>query len=114
VAFEEFGQALAAAGPDLQGLADAYREWAISNPGLYRIATGGPLNRDRLTAGAESDAEAPLLRALGDDRNLARVCWSMAHGLVDLELNDRFPPGADLEAAWRAGVSALEVAAGQG
>lgn len=111
VAFREFGEALAAAGPELEGLARAYRAWAIDNPGLYRIATDGPLNRDRLPAGAESGAEAPLLRALGNDRDLARACWSMAHGLVDLELNDRFPPGADLDAAWAAGVSALKAAA---
>lgn len=114
VALEEFGQALAEAGPELDGLARTYREWATANPGLYRIATGGPLNRERLPAGAEAGAEAPLLRALGNDRDLARACWAMAHGLVDLELNDRFPPGADLDAAWKAGVAALEVAVRQG
>lgn len=108
VAFQEMGQALTAAGPELSGLGRAYRGWATANPGLYRIATGGPLDRERLPDTAESGAEEPLLRAVGNDRDLARAAWSMAHGLVDLELNDRFPPDADIDAAWSAGFDALE------
>ena len=30
-----------------------------------------------------------------------------AHGMVILELDDRFPPGADLDAAWARGLSAF-------
>src|SRR5690606_18804951 len=47
VAFDEMGEALASAGPELDGIGRAYRSWAMANPGLYRIATGGPLDRDR-------------------------------------------------------------------
>ncbi|MDQ2700818.1 MAG: TetR/AcrR family transcriptional regulator [Actinomycetota bacterium] len=107
VAFEEMGEALGAAGPDLGDIGRAYRAWATANPGLYRIATGGPLNRERLSEGAEARAAAPLLKAVGNDRDLARACWSMAHGLVDLELSGRFPPDADIEAAWNVGFEAF-------
>jgi hypothetical protein len=37
----------------------------------------------------------------------ARAAWGMAHGLVMLELNGRFPPDADVDAAWKAGIEAL-------
>lgn len=107
VAFSELGAALAGSSPDLEGMAAAYRGWATSNPGLYRIATSRALDRENLPAGLEAGAEAPLLEALGGNRDLARACWAMAHGLVDLELNDRFPPGADIDAAWARGVAAF-------
>jgi hypothetical protein len=38
----------------------------------------------------------------------ARACWAFAHGMVILELDGRFPPGADLDAAWTAGIYALD------
>ena len=107
VAFRELGAALAESSPDLGAMAGAYRGWALSNPALYRIATSRALDRENLSAGLEAGAEAPLLEALGNSRDLARSCWAMAHGLVDLELNDRFPPGADIDAAWARGVAAF-------
>jgi AcrR family transcriptional regulator len=106
-ALEEIGEALAAAGEDLVSLGLAYRKWAKANPGLYRLATSVPLDRAAIAEGVEQAAEAPLLDLFGRDRDLARVCWAMVHGLVDLELNDRFPPGADLDAAWRAGLERM-------
>jgi hypothetical protein len=48
-----------------------------------------------------------LLEAAGDpDR--ARAVWAFAHGMVILELNGRFPADADLDAAWQAGITALQ------
>jgi hypothetical protein len=44
------------------------------------------------------------------DVDLARAAWAAVHGLVVLELADRFPPDADLDAAWAAAVRALELA----
>jgi hypothetical protein len=41
----------------------------------------------------------------GQDR--ARAVWAFAHGMVGLELSGRFPPDADLDAAWRAGIAAF-------
>jgi len=106
-ALAEIGGELAAAEPGLESFARVYRAWALANPELYRLATSTPLDRESITEGVEQSAEAPLLDALGSDRDRARACWAMAHGLVMLELDGRFPPGADIDAAWRAGVSAM-------
>lgn len=44
---------------------------------------------------------------LNRDHTRARLAWAAAHGLVSLEIAGRFPPGADLDAAWRRLVEAL-------
>jgi AcrR family transcriptional regulator len=89
----------------LAPLAEAYRRWATAHPRLYDLATGRPLARDRITPGVEAAAAAPILAAAGGDEHLARALWALAHGLVDLELSGRFPPGADLNATWRTALS---------
>jgi AcrR family transcriptional regulator len=106
-ALASMGESLTAAGPDLARLAHAYRSWALTHPALYALATGVPLARDRLTPGIEDWAAAPLVAAVGGDEHRARAVWAAAHGLVDLELNDRYPPGADLDAAWTATIEAF-------
>lgn len=106
-ALAEFGAALHAAGPDLPALAQAYRSWATAHPHLCTLATAQPLPRDRLPEGLEDRAAAPLLEACGGDRDRARAAWAGAHGLVSLELADRFPPDADLDAAWDAFAAAF-------
>ena len=91
----------------LAALAAAYRAFALAHPHLYRLMTDQPLPRDRLPAGVEDRAAAPLLRAAGDpDR--ARAVWAFAHGMIMLELARRFPPGADLDAAWQQGITAFQ------
>jgi AcrR family transcriptional regulator len=102
----EHAAALEAAGPRLAELGAAYRRFALRNPNLYRLMTERPLPRDELPAGVEARAAAPLLRAVGDP-DLARAVWAFAHGMVQLELAGRFPPGADLEAAWAKATAAL-------
>jgi hypothetical protein len=69
--------------------------------------TDRPLPRDRLPAGVEARAAAPLLRAAGN-QDLARAVWAFAHGMVQLELARRFPPGADPDTAWQEGISAFQ------
>jgi AcrR family transcriptional regulator len=96
----------AAPGDELDRLAVAYRGYALAHPHLYRLATGRPLPRERLPQGLEASAAAPLLEAAGDEHR-ARAVWAFAHGLVDLELAGRFPPGADVERAWRVGIEAF-------
>ncbi|HKE98257.1 MAG TPA: TetR/AcrR family transcriptional regulator [Actinomycetes bacterium] len=91
----------------LAALAAAYRAFALAHPHLYRLMTGQPLPRDRLPAGVEARAAAPLLQAAGN-QDLARAAWAFAHGMVQLELARRFPPGADLHAAWQEGITALQ------
>jgi AcrR family transcriptional regulator len=101
----------AAAGPGageaLPALAAAYRRFALEHPHLYRLMTNGPLPRAHLPPGLEDRTAAPLLRVAGSQAR-ARAVWAFAHGMVILELDHRFPPDADLDAAWRAGIAAFQ------
>jgi AcrR family transcriptional regulator len=103
VAFEA---ALERAGDPLAALAGAYRAFAREHPHLYRLMTGKELDRARLTPGVEDRAARPVVEAAGD-RDLARAIWAFAHGMTILELDRRFPPDADLDAAWQRGLDAL-------
>jgi AcrR family transcriptional regulator len=107
-ALRALGATLDAAAPGLDSLAAAYRGWALAHPRLYALSARQVLHRDRLTPGVEQAAAAPLLAAVGGDEHRARALWAFAHGLVDLELADRFPPGADIDAAWAAGLRAFQ------
>ncbi len=91
-------------GGRLTRLGSAYRGFAVARPHLYRLMNERPLARELLPAGLEDRAAAPLVAAVGGDPDLARAAWAFAHGMVMLELNERFPPGADLDAAWQAGL----------
>ena len=111
--FEEiarsFETALANGEDSLVEIAKAYRAFARSNPHLDRLMTAGPLPRERLRSGVEARAAAPIVQAVGEpDR--ARAIWAFAHGMVILELDGRFPPEADLDAAWAAGLTAFAAA----
>jgi AcrR family transcriptional regulator len=101
-----FARAAESAHP-LHALATAYRDFARRQPHLYRLMTEQPLRRDLLAPGVEQAAVLPLLRAVGGDAERARAVWAFAHGMVILELNDRFPPGADLDTTWREGIDAF-------
>ena len=109
--FEEaaarFEEAVRGPGEPLPALGAAYRSFARDHPHLYRLMTERPLPRERLTPGVEERAAAPLVAAVGGDEDLARAVWAFAHGMAVLELNGRFPPGADLDAAWARGISAF-------
>jgi hypothetical protein len=89
-------------------MAQAYRDFAHRHPHLWRLMSDGPLDRTLLVPGTEERAVAPVVRATGGDRNLARATWAFAHGMTILEIDGRFPPDADLDAAWRRGIEALE------
>lgn len=91
----------------LAALAAAYRSWAMAHRHLYRLMTHKPLDREALPAGVEEAAALPVVRVAGGDRARARALWAFAHGMTSLELAERFPPDADLDAAWAAGVAAL-------
>lgn len=90
----------------LVALGAAYREYALAHPHLYRLMTEGPLPRDLLPDGLEARAALPLLKAV-PDRHRSRAVWAFAHGMVILELDGRFPPGAELDDAWRVGMAAF-------
>jgi len=107
VAFERQAAVFERAEHDLVAIAEAYRSFAREHPHLYRLMTERPLRRDLLGPGAEARAAAPLVGATGGDADVARAAWAFAHGMTILELNDRFPPGADLDEAWARGLSAF-------
>ena len=65
------------------------------------------LHRELLTPGVEARAALPLVEAVGGDADLARAAWAFAHGMTILELDNRFPPDADLDAAWERGIGAF-------
>jgi AcrR family transcriptional regulator len=102
-----FEAALETSSKPLAAMADAYRAFARRHPHLWRLMNG-PLDRTLLVPGAEERAALPVIRAAGGDRDLARATWAFAHGMTILELDGRFPPDADLDAAWRRGIEALE------
>jgi AcrR family transcriptional regulator len=91
----------------LTALATAYRRFALEHPHLYRLMNNGPLPREHLPPGLEERTAAPLLRAAGSQAR-ARAVWAFAHGMVMLELDHRFPPDADLDTAWQAGIAAFQ------
>jgi AcrR family transcriptional regulator len=106
--FAEACEAAVAGAPDpLDALGRAYRAFARAHPHLYRLINDRPLPRELLPEGLEARAAAPLNAAVEGDRDRARATWAFAHGMVMLELTDRFPAGADIDAAWRSGLAAL-------
>jgi AcrR family transcriptional regulator len=109
---DAFESALAEQGESLAALAAAYRAFAKAHPHLYRLNTTGSLPRERLRPGIEARAAAPLVRVVGDP-DLARAVWAFAHGMVILELEGRFPPSSDLDAAWAAGIAAFSAGPAQ-
>ncbi len=105
-----FAEAFVRDGATLETFMAAYRAVALAHPHLYRLMNAGSLPRHLLTPGVEGRAAAPLLRVLPRP-DLARAAFAFAHGMTMLELDDRFPPDADIAAAWRAGTQALRTAA---
>ena len=110
-AFEEqaevFERAVGEGDDPLEALAAAYRRFALTHPHLYRLMTDRELRRDLLTPGVEDRAGLTIYRAAGEDTDRARAAWAFAHGMAMLELTNRFPPGADIDAAWREGIRAF-------
>jgi AcrR family transcriptional regulator len=115
VGFEEqaalFEAALTSDHP-LTAMAEIYRAYGRDNPNLYRLMYDRDLERPLLLPGSEEGAVIPAVRAAGGDRDLARAAWAFAHGMTILELNNRFPADADLEAAWRRGMASLDPSSG--
>jgi len=87
-----------------------YRAQALARPNLYRLATSGQLPRGELTPGLEDWAGEPWFLTAGDPF-LAQAMWSFAHGMVILELDQRYPEGSDLDRTWQSGAAAFTLAA---
>ncbi len=108
--FEEAAAAFEAAtdgAPEpLAAFVGAYRAFAQAHPHLYLLMTDRPLPRADLPPGLEERTAAPLQQATGSPAQ-ARAAWAFIHGMVLLELTDRFPKDGMTEDAWRVGVAAL-------
>ena len=102
----ELADALQGVPPTFAEIAGAYRKWALSHPYMHQLLNNRPLNRSQLPTGLEDRAAAPLIVACDGDRDMARAAWATIKGLVDLELAQRFPPDADLEAVYAAAARA--------
>lgn len=95
--------------PDSIGdVARTYRTWAIDNSHLYDAVFGHPLLRDRIDSGLESEMVDKVMSLVKGTHEKARASWALLHGLVDLELTNRFPDDADLEMTWAHAISMLE------
>lgn len=105
---QQFEAALRSSSRPLLLMARAYRAYAHDHPGLYRLMYDRQLNRKLLAPGSEERVVLLVVQAAGGDRHLARAAFAFAHGMTILELNRRFPIGADLDSAWRRGITALQ------
>ena len=114
-ALREMGESLHAAlrRPGLDGadggvaaLLRAYRAHALAHPNSYRLATSGPLARGELEPGLEDWAGEPFLLVTGDAHR-AQALWAFTHGMVILELDNRFPDGSELDRTWARGAAAF-------
>lgn len=92
----------------LTAIAMAWSRWAHEHQHLYNLIYARDLDRsDPAVAEAELYAGTPLREICGGDLVTARCIWAFAHGMVNLELIDRFPPNTDVEALWTRGLDAL-------
>ena len=101
--------AIRAAGPGraLSALLEVYRSYSQAHPNLYRLATGQNIDREHLPGGLEEWAGNPFYVVTGDPAT-AQALWSFSHGMVILELDQRYTPHSDLDSTWRAGAVAFE------
>lgn len=94
--------------PRIPTIAKAFREHALAHPELYRLIMARDLDRDAPdVADAELYAGSEIRKEVGEHRNFSLSTWAFAHGMVDLEINQRFPPGFDVDDVWAAGIGAL-------
>jgi AcrR family transcriptional regulator len=109
-ALEELGGAVADAArrahAPLPAMAAAYRAFARRHPSLYRLLTERPLPAGHRPGPREAEATALLADAVGG-RDQARAAWAFVHGMTQLEAAGRFPPEADVNGAWLAGLAAF-------
>jgi AcrR family transcriptional regulator len=92
----------------IDSLLAVYRRYCLSHSNLYRLCTSGHLDRDSLPVGLEEWAGNPWFVVTGD-ASLAQALWSFAHGMLILEMDERYPPGSDLDRTWEAGATAFEL-----
>lgn len=103
----ELGDRLAAAledGDPVARIFEAYRGFAYDHPHLYELMYHGPLDRARLDPAAEEHSASGIRALAGGDYRLSRSMWAYAHGMIELERNDRFPAHGEIERVWQLGI----------
>jgi AcrR family transcriptional regulator len=105
---EEFGYGFDQAGPSPREKIWFYRSWALGNSNLYPVVFQQRLHRDLLPKGLEEKILAIVILAAGGSHIQARAIWAQLHGLVDLELQGRLPPDADMNATWEQVITTIE------
>ena len=86
----------------------AYRRWALRNPALHTLIAARALDRDDPdVVAAERPGAEMVRRSVGGDPAASIAFWGFAYGMIALELNDRVPPGRDLDAVWETGLRGL-------
>ena len=105
---EALHRAVAEAPPGrrVAALLEAYRRVALAAPDLYRLATQGRLPRRELPPGLEGWAGAPFRLATGDPYR-GQALWAFAHGMVVLEIDQRFADATQLDTTWAEGAAAF-------
>jgi AcrR family transcriptional regulator len=104
----DFGSGFAAAGSTPRQQILFYRAWALANPNLYPVVFQQRLQRDLLPQGLEASVLGQVVAAAGGSHLKARVLWAQLHGLVDLELQGRFPADADMDESWELVIQSFE------
>jgi len=102
-------EALANPGEDavVRRVLSVYRTHSLAVPNRYRLATSGRLRRDLLPECLEEWAGQPFFFAAGDPFR-SQALWSLAHGMVILEIDGRYPDDCDLDSTWSAAAAAFE------
>jgi AcrR family transcriptional regulator len=104
----DFGAGFTAAGPSPRQQILFYRAWALANPNLYPVVFQQRLQRDLLPQGLEASVLGQVVAAAGGSHLKARVLWAQLHGLIDLELQGRFPADADMDESWELVIQSFE------
>lgn len=105
--------AAAADGPDdrVAALLAAYRGRALAAPHLYRLSTRSGLPRPDLPEGLEAWAGRPFGLVAGDPYR-GQALWAFAHGMVILEIDERFADATRLDTTWAEGAAAFAALVG--
>lgn len=104
----DFGDGFGEAGEPVRDKILFYRKWALANPNLYPVVFQQHLHRELLPEGLEAKVLGLVIIAAGGSHVQARAMWAQLHGLVDLELQGRFPADADMDATWEQVIVGIE------
>jgi len=105
-----FGAGFAQAGTSTRDKILFYRRWAVTHRNLYPVVFQQHLHREHLEVSLEAQVLSQVVEAAGGSHIQARVFWAQLHGLVDLELHNRLPVDADLDATWEQVIAQMETA----